>query len=65
MKFPVEKMCKVLGVSKSGYYNWLKSGPSKLWLENQKLAIEIQAIFEASSHSYGSPRIKEELKALG
>jgi len=65
MKFPVEKMCKMLKVSKSGYYNWLKSGFSKLWLENQKLSLEIQAIFESSHHSYGSPRIKAELETLG
>jgi len=65
MKFPVEKMCQVLGASKSGYYHWLKADPSPLWLENQKLSIEIQAIFEASHHSYGSPRIHSELKTLG
>ncbi|QMU65641.1 MAG: IS3 family transposase [Flavobacteriaceae bacterium] len=64
MKFPVEKMCQILGVSKSGYYNWLSSGTSKLWLENQKLSIEIHAIFEMSHHSYRSPRIKTELEAL-
>ena len=65
MKFPVDKMCQILKVSTSGYYHWLKSGPSKLWLENQKLAIEIQSIFEDSFRSYGSPRIKAELEALG
>lgn len=65
MRFPVEKMCQVLKVSKSGYYCWLKSGPSKLWLENQKLSLLIQSIFELSHSSYGSPRIKEELQALG
>ncbi|QMU63281.1 MAG: hypothetical protein GKR88_02640 [Flavobacteriaceae bacterium] len=63
MKFPVEKMCQILGVSKSGYYNWLSSGTSKLWLENQKLSIEIHAIFEMSHHSYRSLRIKTELEA--
>ncbi len=65
MRFPVEKMCNVLKVSKSSYYNWLKSGPSKLWFENQKLSLLIQSIFENSYGSYGSPRIKEELQALG
>ena len=65
MKFPVEKMCSVLEVSKSGYYHWLKSGPSKLWQENQKLSSLIKDIFENSYQSYGSPRIKAELKALG
>ena len=65
MKFPVEKMCKVLGVSKSSYYHWLKSGPSKRWNENQKLSTLITYIFEQSYQSYGAPRIKAELKAMG
>ena len=65
MKFPVEKMCTMLAVSKSGYYHWLKSGPSTLWKENQKLSSLIKDIFEDSHQSYGAPRIKAELKALG
>ena len=65
MKFPVEKMCSVLEVSKSGYYHWLKSGPSKLWQENQELFSLIKDIFEDSHQSYGAPRIEAELKALG
>ena len=65
MKFPVEKMCNVLGVSKSGYYHWLKSGPSKRWNENQKLSTLITYLFEQSYQSYGAPRIKAELKAMG
>jgi transposase InsO family protein len=58
-------MCEVLKVSKSGYYRWLKSGPSKLWLENQKLSVLIQSIFDDSYGSYGSPRISEELRSMG
>lgn len=64
-KFPVEKMCKMLGVSKSGYYNWLKSGPSKRWLENEAISIEIHTIFKESFESYGAPRIKVELLKHG
>ena len=54
-------MCKTLEVSKSGYYNWLNSGPSKRWLENQTISMHIRDIFEKSFESYGSPRIKVEL----
>ena len=64
-KFPVGKMCEMLGVSKSGYYNWLKSGPSKRWLENQAISIEIHTIFKESFESYGAPRIKVELLKHG
>lgn len=65
MKFPVEAMCKVLKVSKSGYYFWLRSGPSKLWIENQKISSLIKTIFDVSFQSYGAPRIKSELEAIG
>ena len=65
MRFPVETMCQILKVSKSGYYHWLQTGPSKLWLENQKVTELIKSIFKDSFESYGSPRIKTELETLG
>tara|TARA_B100000809_G_C15021126_1_gene488484 strand:- start:832 stop:1050 length:219 start_codon:yes stop_codon:yes gene_type:complete len=55
LKCPVEKMCKMLHLISSGYYHWLKKGPSKLWLENQDIIISIEQIFEASYQSYGAP----------
>ena len=58
-------MCKVFKISKSSYYHWLKSGPSKRWLENEELLVRINSIFEYSSRTYGSPRIREELQSQG
>lgn len=55
-------MCKVLKVSTSGYYNWLKQGLSKRWLDNQKITALIKTIFEDSFESYGAPRIQVELE---
>lgn len=65
LKYPVELMCKVLGVSSSGYYNWLKAGPSKRWLFNQEVMGVIKDIFDGSFESYGAPRIKVELEKRG
>lgn len=65
LKYPIEMMCKVLNTSKSEYYNWLSSGPSMRWLENQEIMQVIQTIFEDSHHSYGSPRMSVELKNRG
>ena len=65
MAFPVEKMCKVFKVSRSGYYNWLHASPSKRWKENEALLIDIRNVFEASHQSYGSPRMKVEMDQLG
>lgn len=65
LKYPVELMCKVLNTSKSGYYNWLSAGPSRLWLENQEIMEVIHSIFEDSYQSYGSPRMSVELEKRG
>lgn len=58
-------MCKVMKVSKSGYYHWLKRPLSKRCTQNQVLSLTIETIFENSFRSYGSPRIKRELEKLG
>jgi len=58
-------MCKVLGVSSSGYYYWLKNGPSTQWIENQQIITLIEEIFQESYQSYGSPRISVELEDRG
>ena len=56
-------MCRVLQVSRSSYYIWLKSKPSKRLLENKKLIEQIKIIHKQSKGTYGSPRITKELKA--
>jgi len=61
MIFPIEKMCKVLKISNSGYYSWLKRAMSNRELENLDLIKEIKQIYIQSKRTYGSPRIKEEL----
>jgi putative transposase len=58
-------MCKVFKTGKSSYYSWLKIGPSKRWAASEDLLLRINNIFEYSSKTYGSPRIKEELRAQG
>ena len=50
-------MCKVFKVSRSGYYNWLRSKPSKRNLENQLLLERIKGIYQDSKQRYGSPKI--------
>lgn len=55
-------MCKVLQVSRSGYYQWLKAKPSKRKLENEEGIKQISIIHQESKQTYGSPRITKELK---
>jgi putative transposase len=63
--FTIEKMCKVLQVSCSGYYKWKGKPISKRALKKNELKQEITAIYFASKQRYGSPRITFELNALG
>ncbi len=60
--FPIEMMCQVLGVSRSGYYSWKQRKPSKRAIEEEKLMEQIRLIHKKSRFTYGSPRIREELK---
>ena len=55
-------MCRVLGVSPSGYYAWLKREPSERSVANAELLEKIREIHEWSDGTYGSPRIHEELR---
>lgn len=60
-EFPILKMSRVFEVSTSGYYRWLKAGPSPRTKENQALTLAITAHWKASGGSYGSPRIHQAL----
>lgn len=60
-RFPVRVMCRVLQVSHSGYYAWLKRGPSARSCEDARLTQIIQAVHRRSDSSYGAPRIRWEL----
>ncbi len=64
-EYAVKIMCRVLDVSRSGYYDWRKRKPSARDRANARLLEEIKKIFERSRKTYGSPRIHAELKAKG
>lgn len=63
--YPIEKMCKVLKVSRSCYYRWYSGGVSKRELENIEFTKLIKKIFYESKQRYGSPRIAAELRKQG
>jgi putative transposase len=54
-------MCRVLGVSPSGYYAWRARGPSRRAQVNARLVERIRAIHKDSRENYGSPNIHAEL----
>jgi putative transposase len=58
-------MCRVLGVSVSGYDDWRERKPSAHEREDGNLAKEIHRIFFAHRGVYGSPRVHAELREQG
>jgi putative transposase len=63
--FPIATMCRLLGVSPSGYYAWTKRQPSRRARTDTALVVEIRAAHAASRGIYGAPRIHVDLAAKG
>jgi putative transposase len=53
--------CRVLNVSRSGYYDWLGRPDSQRAQENELLLKQIRDIHKESRFTYGSPRVHAEL----
>ena len=64
-QFSIRRMCKVIDVSPSGFYAWLKRAVSQRERDNEVLLRRIRDIFEQNRQCYGSPRIHAELWATG
>ena len=58
-------MCKVLGVSRSGYYGCLSRPPSARALSDEVLSEKIHLAYEYSRHTYGYRRVRAELVDAG
>jgi len=58
-------MCRLLAVSRSGYYNWLQRPLSDRAIEDLRLLDLIRASYAASSGVYGSPRVFLDLREAG
>lgn len=63
--YPVSLLCRVLKVSRSGYYAWRERPPSRRSVEDSALTERIREIHERSRRTYGYPRVHAELNALG
>jgi putative transposase len=58
-------MCRLLGVSTSGFYAWLVRPPSQRRIRDAELSATIRTIHESSRGTYGEPRVHAELAARG
>jgi len=63
--YPVAMLCRMLEVSKSGYYAWRTRPPSKRSREDVNLTEKIREIYSRSRETYGYPRVHAELRLLG
>ena len=63
--FHVTTMCRVLQVSKAGFYKWRAQPLSERVKADAVLAARIRAIHTGRRRSYGSPRVHRELRDQG
>ena len=64
----VARLCGVLGVSRSGYYDWVRAreaGPSARAVHVETLSRKVREVFDHFGGKYGSPRVWRELKRQG
>ncbi len=64
-EYGVKAMCRVLGVSRSGYYAWRNRAESPRTQANERLLVQIREEYQLSRKTYGSPRIHAALRRKG
>ncbi len=64
-QYSVQRMCRVLEVARSGYYDWLREPVSNHAQEDARLLRLIRASFIASHGIYGAPRVFLDLREAG
>jgi hypothetical protein len=58
-------MCRLYGVTRSGYYAWCTRGQSLRAREDGELVERIRGVHRRSRHTYGSPRVYQALRQQG
>jgi len=64
-EYPVEDLCEILGVTRSGYYAWRQGRPSARQGANQELVEQIVRVYRQKKGAYGSPRVTAQLRQEG
>jgi len=58
-------LCKVMGVSRSGFYRYIKAMENPTFDVDRELAADAKTVFKGSGGTYGSRRMSRALRALG
>jgi putative transposase len=64
-EYPLRLLCRVLGVSASGYHTWLTRAPSQRTLSRERLKLAALAAHRRTRQTYGAERLRRELAADG
>jgi putative transposase len=64
-EFPVHRLCRVLGVSQSGYFAWRGRPACRRQRDDMVLLAHVRSAFTLSNATYGSPRMTRELQDAG
>lgn len=64
-RYPLTVLCRVMRVSRSGYYAFVRRPPSQRARQETQLRVHVRAAFAASQRRYGSPRVHAQLRAQG
>lgn len=63
--WPIAIQCRVLAVSRSGYYEWRRRPLSERAKRRASLMVKVREVHAASRETYGSPRVHRDLRANG
>ena len=63
--FPIAPMARVLGVSKAGYYAWLRRPASAHAVADAALLKRVRTVHASSRQTYGAPRVHADLRTQG
>jgi transposase InsO family protein len=61
-QYPVRSVCRVLEVTRSGYYQWRGKVAGPRAQANQQLLEQIRQVFDKNRQTYGSPRVTRQLR---
>jgi putative transposase len=64
-EFPVHRLCRVLGVSQSGYFAWRGRLVCRRQRDDMVLLAHLRSAFALSNGTYGSPRMTRESRDGG
>jgi transposase InsO family protein len=64
-EYPIQRLCAIFAVSRSGYYSWRTSEGSARAQRDQVLQAQIATVHANSRCTYGSPRVTRELRDQG